>query len=256
MYFRIFSCNRIIVKSTQMDKYFRIELLRATQNPQQLCWLAMHQDYSAYPVVDNISKCPGETKAGEYLISHCIKFNHFGVLEHPSITFNCVGFPHHTVMQLRTHRVGISFDVSSMRYCSQHILDVANNKRSLEEVFCLRQPGFYTDRKGARYELSNSEYEDRKSTIYGLCCDYQMAIEQGESEEHAREIIPQSIRQNFVVSFNARSLLHVLDLRSEKNAQLEIQQFSELLFLRFSEWMPEIAAWYESKRLSKNRLAP
>lgn len=239
-----------------MDKYFRIELLRATQNPQQLCWLAMHQDYSAYGVVDNIDKCPNETKSGEYIVEHCLKFNHWGILEHPQITFNCVGFPHHTVMQLRTHRVGISFDVSSLRYCSQHILDVADNKQPVEKAFCLRKPGFYTDRNGAKYELSNSEYQDREITIYNLCCDYQEAIENGQSEEHAREIIPQSIRQNFVVSFNARSLLHVLDLRSEKNAQLEIQHFSELLFQRFSEWMPEVAEWYKSKRLGKNKLAP
>lgn len=239
-----------------MDKYFRVEKLRATANPQQVCWLAMHQDYSADAVVDSIAKCPSETKAGEFIVNHCLKHGHFGISEHPAITFNCVGFPHHTVMQLRTHRVGISFDVSSLRYCSQHIIDVANDERSVESVFYLRPPGFYTDRQGAKYNFTEDDYYLKRGRIIDLCNDYAIAVNKGHSEEHARELLPQSIRQNFVVSFNARSLLHLVDLRTVKDAQLEIQQFSELLFQQFKDWMPEVAQWYAEKRLGKNKLAP
>lgn len=239
-----------------MDKYFRIELLRATPNPQQLCWLAMHQDYSPHAVVDRLDRCPDETKAGEHLVNHCIKFNHWGVLEHCQISFNCVGFPHHTMVQLRTHRTGISFDVQSLRYCSQHIIDVAEGKRSVHEVFYLRPPGTYTDRNGKKYEYSESWHESRILDMAVAVDMYHESLSRGMSEEHARELLPQCIRQNFVLSLNARSLLHILDLRSQKDAQLEIQQFSELLFHRFSEWMPQVAEWYANNRLGKNKLAP
>lgn len=239
-----------------MDKHFRVETIRCTPNPQQVCWLAMHQDYTADAVVDRLDKCPNETKAGEYLVSHCLKFNHYGILEHPQITFNVVGFPHHTVMQLRTHRVGISFDVSSLRYCSQHIIDVATGDKQVEEVFFLRQPGTYTDRHGAKYELTQIKYDYFKTIIKDICLEYNECLACGMSEEHARELIPMSIRQNFVLSLNPRSLLHVLDLRFPKDAQEEIRHFSELLFLRFAEWMPEVAQWYSEKRLGKNKLAP
>jgi thymidylate synthase (FAD) len=50
--------------------------------------------------------------------------------------------------------------------------------------------------------------------------------------------------------------MHMLDLRSKKNAQLEIQQFSELLFGQLEAWMPELAEYYATKRYGKALLAP
>jgi thymidylate synthase (FAD) len=85
---------------------------------------------------------------------------------------------------------------------------------------------------------------------------YAMQLRRGISEEHARELIPYAIRQHFVVSFNLRSLLHFMDLRAKRDAQLEIQQMCELLWPHFNGWSPEIAAWYEAHRLNKGRLAP
>jgi thymidylate synthase (FAD) len=216
----------------------------------------MHQDYSPHAVVDRLDKCPSEVQAGEYIVKHCLKHLHWGVLEHSQITFNCVGFPHHVVMHLRTHRVGISFDVQSLRYCSEHILDVANHKRSPEELFFIRPPGHYTDRDGAKYDFTEEDYTERLGILYNLAKEYARAIAKGQSEEHARELMAMSIRQNFVLSVNARSLLHLLDVRSTKDVQLETQQFSQLLFKQFAIWMPQVAEWYAENRLGKNKLAP
>lgn len=239
-----------------MQNNFRIELVRATQNPQQVCWLAMHQDYSAYPVVDRLDKYPSEVQSGEYLVRHCLKHNHFGPLEHVQITLNCIGFQHSTVMQLRTHRIGTSFDVQSFRYCSQSVLDVASGKSQVTDVFALRQPGEYTDRQGGKYFYSEQDYKERLNEMYLASVKYSRAIAAGQSEEHARELIPFGISQHFVLSLNARSLMHVLDNRAPANAQLEAQQFSHLLFKHFSEWMPQVADWYAHNRLGKNKLAP
>lgn len=626
-----------------MDKYFRIETLASTPNPQQLCWLAMHQDYSAYPVFDTINRIPNETKSGQLLVDKCLKFAHFGIFEHPQITFNCIGFPHDTVMQLRTHRVGVSFDVqclagdtevsfltasgavrkipigqlydlwtngekavrerkikgrngelpgeyrrdckkrlskmklrvlnedtnvfetshikevfargkspvykvtledgktlkctlshrilteegwktlqeamsivvdeqhkvisfntnnfvcngqivgdgcyrdkewlsqrlqmgynssqlaqeggcsvesikkwvykhglslnkvsvaknlpnipwntgkkyslnlspeqqkkwsdaskqktrrgkdsnfwkggvtldreavgawtrqnakfvhekynyvcqlcsrrgvtlhahhlipvyadaskaydfnnlvslcvdchkfihnndlesqfietftpdltglqlppkprakgnqtkgrlrkatrvdfvgieetydlevggnwhnfvgnsvvvhNSQRYTSQGVLDVAYGNKDFDEVFYLRPIGFYTDRQGAKYEYTEERRKQHKTQALNVIAEYAYDLAQGMSEEHARGLLPQCIRQHFVLSCNGRSLMHLLDVRHKKDVQLECQQFCELLFKRFQEWMPEVANYYAEKRLGKNRLAP
>jgi len=76
------------------------------------------------------------------------------------------------------------------------------------------------------------------------------------SEEHARGMLPFDYRQHFVVTFNMRSLMHFLDLRAKKDAQLEIQQLCELMMPHFLEWSPAIARWYQFTRLGKGRLAP
>jgi thymidylate synthase (FAD) len=94
-----------------MDPMFRVEVLSRTENPQTLCWWAMHQDYSEGFVFDQ--QMPSEVEAGQIVGRYLLAGGrgHFGPLEHPAITFNVGWFPHSVMQQARTHRVGLSFDV-------------------------------------------------------------------------------------------------------------------------------------------------
>ena len=98
-----------------MDK-FRVEVLRSTPNPQQTIWSAMHQDYCEDLVWEQRETFPEEQKAGELVIKHLLAGGrgHYGPLEHPQIVFNVGYFPHSMMQQIRTHRVGISFDVQCL----------------------------------------------------------------------------------------------------------------------------------------------
>lgn len=240
-----------------MDK-FRIELLGATSNPQQLIWAAMHQDYSEDAVCDQRDKFPDETKAGELIIKHLLAGNkgHFGPLEHPQITVNVCGFPHSMMQQIRTHRVGITFDVQSFRYSGTRIADVLKNKRELEDVFYLRPVGDYTNRQGKKYYYSPEQRQADLDWCLAACQRYAEHMAAGMAEEQARSIIPFDVRQHFVMSCNVRSLMHLLDLRWKKDAQLEAQQFAELLFTQFEQWAPAIAQWYRQNRAQKAKLSP
>ncbi len=68
-----------------MDK-FRVEVIAATPNPQQVVWAAMHQDYSEELVWDNRDRFPEETKAGELIVKHLLAGNrgHYGCIERAS----------------------------------------------------------------------------------------------------------------------------------------------------------------------------
>ena len=178
-------------------------------------------------------------------------------LEHPQITFAVGYFPHSVMQQARTHRVGVTFDCQSMRYTSKLFLDIAQDSSlDPERAFYLRPVGEYTDRQGKKYFYS----EDLRMGDLACCIfaakDYSAKLEAGMSEEHARGMLPFDYRQHFVVSFNLRSLMHFLDLRAKKDAQLEIQWLCDLLMIEFQNWAPEIASWYKANRLGKARLAP
>ncbi|MEM1170454.1 MAG: FAD-dependent thymidylate synthase [Cyanobacteria bacterium P01_H01_bin.35] len=177
-------------------------------------------------------------------------------IEHPQITFNCGFFPHSVMQQARTHRVGVTFDVQSYRYCSGKVIAVAEGKTDIETAFYLRPIGKYSDRKGKKYYYSAEQREQDLQWCLEAAKKYKIDIELGMSEEHARGKIPFDYRQHFVVSFNCRSLLHFLDLRFKKNAQLEIQKLCELMWPHVQDWVPNIAEWYEKNRLGKSRLAP
>lgn len=98
-----------------MDR-FTVEVITKTPNPQQTIYAAMHQDYAEGFVWNERDRWPSEDKCGELITKNLLAGNrgHFGPLEHPQIVLNCGWFPHSTMQQIRTHRVGVSFDVQCL----------------------------------------------------------------------------------------------------------------------------------------------
>lgn len=253
------------------DPYFDVQVLSRTERPNLLCYLAMHQDYSENDVWQEREKLSNlsEAELGDRIVRNCINPKHFGILEHASITFNVIGYPHSVMVQARTHRVGISFDVQSQRYTGERIYKlgatlhnlympqpVNSNNNLVEKYFYFRPVGIYNSRHGRKLNYTESSRNKDISNIKLAIIHYHNNINEDYPEEYAREMLLQNIRQHFVVTFNARSLLHFCDLRTTKDAQLEIRDLAYRLFGHFKEWMPEVAEVYEKKRLGKNLLAP
>jgi thymidylate synthase (FAD) len=241
------------------DSRFRVQTINSTYQPQTTCWWAMHQDYSEGFVYDETP--PPENEAGRLVVKHLLsgERGHYGPLEHPSITLNVGWFPHSVMQQARTHRIGISFDVQSLRYTGKRICKASEigTEEALEEVFYLRPVGTYRDRQAKTYEYSENDRQADLDYCMASAWRYRQLVQnKGYAEEHARGILLFDVRQHFVVSFTLRSLLHFLDLRSKKDAQLEIQQLCELIWPHLQDWTPEIADWYSTSRLRKARLAP
>ena len=240
-----------------MDRFFRVETIASTPNPQSVVYAAMHQDYSEGFVADESPK--NEEKAGELIVRRLLsgERGHYGPLEQPSITLNCGYFPHSVLQQARTHRVGITFDVQSFRFQSGKVIQSSKGEVDLEEVFYLRPVGQYHDRSGKKYFYSEDQRRGDLEWCQEAAERYAYAVEiEGHSEEHARGVLPFDYRQHFIVSFNARSLMHFFDMRAKPDAQLEIQQLCDLMFPHFEQWMPAVANWYKENRWRKGRLAP
>ncbi len=145
---------------------------------------------------------------------------------------------------------------NSFRYTGKQFIEVIEGRKEIEEVFYLRPVGSYRDRQGKSYDYSPQQREDDLKWCLEAAKRYQIDFEAGMSEEHARGKLPFDYRQHFVVSFNLRSLLHFLDLRYKKDAQLEIQKLCDLMWNPVEAWVPEIAEWYKNSRLGKARLSP
>ncbi|MEY2976464.1 MAG: FAD-dependent thymidylate synthase [Prochlorotrichaceae cyanobacterium] len=145
---------------------------------------------------------------------------------------------------------------NSMRYTGQRIAKAATGEIPIEDVFYLRPAGEYMDRFGKKYLYSEEQRQQDLAWCEEAAKRYKLNLEQGMAEEHARGVLPFDYRQHFVVSFNVRSLMHFLDLRAKKDAQLEIQKLCDLMWPHFQAWVPEIAEWYEKSRLGKARLSP
>jgi thymidylate synthase (FAD) len=145
---------------------------------------------------------------------------------------------------------------NSFRYTGSRIIEVVEGKLDLEEVFYLRPVGAYNDRQGKKYEYTAAQRQEDLAWCLEGCKRYAERIQQGLSEEHARGLIPFDVRQHWVMSGNARSIMHLLDIRGKFDVQMETRVMTEMMFEKFQEWMPEISAWYEKNRWRKGTLAP
>ena len=241
-----------------MDSRFRVDLIAATPNPQQCVYAGMHQDYSEGFVAADREDWPDETRAGEICVKRLLsgERGHYGPLEHAQIVLNVGWFPHSVMQQARTHRVGVSFDVQSMRYTGERIAKAADGELDLEEVFYLRPIGDYSDRQGKKYSYSATIRAQDLQICRQAAERYRDLLRSGFAEEHARGILPFDYRQHFVVSFSLRAFLHFMDLRAKLDAQQEIRELCDLMWPHLQKWAPEFAAWYEKARLHKARLAP
>lgn len=239
-----------------MDNRFRVEVIAETPNPNQLIYRALHQDYSEEFAMDE--PLPSEEACGAIAVKRLLSGNrgHYGPLEGPQISFNIGWFPHSTMQQIRTHRVGISVDCQSMRYTGQRIVEVTEGRRDIEDVFYLRPLGSYGDRQGKKYDYTDELRQEDLDWCLQSCHRYAERIRQGFAEEHARGLIPFDIRQHWVLSCNMRSLMHLLAVRGKRNAQVEAQQLCHLMLPHFKKWSPQIYAWFMDNQWLKGRLAP
>lgn len=251
------------------DTLFRVEVLSKTERPNLLSYLAMHQCYAETNVYDEYLDLVqlSEQELGERVVKHCIKHGHYSIIEHPTITFNIIGFPHSVMVQMTRHR-HLSFSVQSQRYTGKRVEDLSRKieefcygssealKEVISPVFYFRPVDNYVDREGKKYFYSEKQRTEDMITTASLVEKYAKQIEIGFAPEHARDLLPQNIRQDFVVTMNARSLLHFCDLRLPKDAQPEIRTLAEMLFNKFSEWMPEVSEHYRKTRFGRNKLSP
>lgn len=240
----------------ELDKRLEVVKLQAYPIPEQVIYQAGKCDYSETPI--HYQDIPSPQKCGEWIVDQLLsnERGHWGPIEHPGITFSVSGYVHNVIVQARTHRVGITFDVQSQRYTGKRVVKVAKREIDVEEVFYVRPAGFYTNRKGKKYEWTEENRQRKLGRILSECEEYADYYEQGMCEEHIRDYLPQAIRQNFVVSANLRSVLHLLDLRAKMDAQVEIQALCEQIAPELQKWAPNVWGYYEEKRLHKARLSP
>ena len=119
----------------ELDRHMQVVMLRQTQLPQTLVWQGGKNDYSEEPIHTKFP--PNEKECGKWVIEQLLanERGHWGPLEHPAIAMDCVGFVHNVMVQARTHRVGVSFDVQSQRYTGRRVLKVATGDLKPQEVF-------------------------------------------------------------------------------------------------------------------------
>jgi len=189
---------------------------------------------------------------------------HYGLWEHPQITFTVKEVSRVTMAQITRHR-HLSFDVQSMRYADfseQEIVVPAtllsDSQRHERYPHIYDENGNHFNRDEGVFEMPEDErahwrnaYASYREQMRDF---YQDMVNAGIPKEDARFMLPLGTSVNMTISGNARTFLHLLDMRRKANAQWEIRELSEALLDELFEWAPYTFNHYRDH--GPNRLSP
>lgn len=218
----------------------------ATPSPGKSAWIALHQCVSQGIAIEETHDDWSESKYWDSVIRNALELGHWGVVESQFITLNCSGFPHHTMVQLRTHR-NLTFDVQSFRYSGdEYILEPGLHEKEVDDKI---ERLFYVREVGERYgncKLTELQLAYLKQQYRAQMVGYTRLREEGLPREVARVALGDDRVQNFVVGGSLRAFLHLFKLRGKANAQTECVKFTDLLRERIDEWVggPALLDWY------------
>ncbi|HEY9750523.1 MAG TPA: FAD-dependent thymidylate synthase [Allocoleopsis sp.] len=235
------------------DPFFRVEIDKdaTSPNPEAAIWNAQHICVAEC----DAGKDEPPKEPGKAIVKHQLEGGrgHYSVTAFAFAKINCYGFPHDCIVQLRTHHTSgsdVRFLVQSSRYTSQRFIDVAEGKLKAEHVFYWRPEARYPARDGI-YESSYTA----KCIYLGQCLEscktYAHLIDRGIPPEQARNVLPQGIRQDFTIASTLKGFWHLLDQRTKKDAQLEIQTLAEMIQKELEDWCPTLSKWYRENRMNR-----
>jgi len=166
--------------------------------------------------------------------------------------------------QITRHR-HLTFDIQSMRYADfseQEIVVPAtllsDEERHERYPHVYDEDGFHFNRDEGVFDMSEEKRADWRAMFVehreNARDFYQEMVEAGIPKEDARFILPLGTTVNMTFSGNARTFLHLLDMRRKADSQWEIRELSEALLDELFEWAPHTFSWYAEN--GPNKLSP
>lgn len=194
--------------------------------------IAVFAGASCYLSYDNKAK----RSNAEYLRQSIVDHGHLSVIEHINVSFGVTNLPRSVQMELIRHRAG-----SAYSFISQRFVDT-------EAVFIvppiLRQEGMEGPR--ALFEdACESNYKFYRGLMDEIGLDYsddevKGTLKRKRQKEAARALLPNAIASSGVITYNARQLRHVIQMRSDQHADASIREFAEELYKASVQVIPYI----------------
>ena len=191
-----------------------------TYDDIQVCILqSTHDPLEMIGLASNITmKKDFNEQINPALIKRLIDMNHTSLFEHINYTFLIKGASRSFLAQMTRHRIA-SYTSGSQHYQNYSECPTIISKKHIND-FAFKQ-------------YLNDAMEN-----------YQSLISQGIPHEEARQILPNAMENNLIVTMNARSLMNFFNLRLCRRNTEEIRvvalKLRELLSLHFPELWEQI----------------
>src|SRR5882724_9275678 len=197
------------------------------QDSEALTEAAGRMCYRSYGLGVNPNLTKVRTDSNEYF-KNTLEKGDGSIFEHASVTFAFLGVSRVFTHELVRHRVGVAISQESMRYV--RITDIGMwlpdtlNERQRN---IMRQSVTYTEQ--AYRDLEDS-FDWGKMTM----------TEKKAATSTLRRIVPDGIATNIIWTTNHRNLRHVLEMRTDPAAEVEIRKVFDFVGFLMKEDYPLI----------------
>jgi len=205
----------------------RVELLGYTPNPQEIVALAAKLCYSSADI-DSLKQGILSRDQGKFL-KKLTEMGHLSPIEHAVFTFGVEGVSRSLLAQITRHRIA-SFSVKSQRYVSER----SEGERIFNYIIpsSIKRLGHeHIDRFSSQMAIIQKWYDEWLEVL---------GNEKEPSNEDARFVLPNACETKFIVSMNARELIHFFNLRCCNRAQWEIRELANQMLRKVLEVAPEL----------------
>lgn len=194
--------------------------------------VAVFAGASCYVSYDNRA---GRSDA-EYLRTAIVDHGHLSVIEHINVSFGVTYLPRSVQMEVIRHRPGSAYSFISQRFVHT------------EGEFIV--PPILRSKELAR---SRQVFEESCTTLYATYLhlvdqikdeytarDEERTLQRKRQKEAARSLLPNCVTSSGVITYNARQLRHVIEMRSDQHADASIREFAAALYEAARAVVPNI----------------
>ena len=192
-------------------------------------------------------------KSDERLVRYLAKYKHYSPFRHLQIQFH-IKAPEFVMRQWYKHVVGI--ETTSNSSTKDHAWNEISGRYVEYDEFY--QPDVYRKQSDDNKQASEGQFEKSEydyqfvninwTNAHEICVSaYKQLIEIGMAKEQARCILPLTLYTEVYWTASFQSVMNFIELRNEKTAQIEIQEYAKsLLDLMHKSFPKTTEIWAEA----------
>lgn len=210
----------------------------------------------------------------EAYLTHILEASHGSVLEHIVLNFLVTGVSRSLTHELVRHRAGIGISQLSQRYVDESAAEYVVPRELIEEVTKAESLFERTYGKaGMRPELlqelmlkltdtGDTETEAGLKWLHAVATAHEAykdlthylsaklssiedkTLRRKTARQTARSVLPNATETKIFLTFNARALRHVVEMRCSRHADAEIRKLAGELYMRASFELPNLFSDY------------
>jgi len=188
-------------------------------------------------------------KSDERLVRYLAKYKHYSPFRHQQVQFH-IKAPEFVMRQWYKHVVGI--ETTSSSSTKDHAWNELSGRYVPVEDYYY--PQYFRKQSEDNKQASEGEIEDQKQGyflwekgLHQVQETYKELLELGVAKEQARAILPLSQYTEVYWTASFQAIMNFIELRNEKTAQWEIQEYAKMLLRLMSEIYPKTTKlWSEA----------